>query len=54
MRLLPLYIRIVNVIEEFMKFTLMTRVRSEALIDRSSERAESAEALSKRVTRGQI
>ena len=54
MRPLPLYMRIVDVIEEFMKFTLMTHVRSEALIDRSSERAESAEALSKRATRGQI
>jgi len=49
MRPSPLYNRIVDVMEELVKFTLMTRGRSDALTDRYSERAESAEAASRRV-----
>lgn len=54
MRPSPLYMRIVDVMEELVKFTLMTRGRSAALTDRYSERVESAEALSKRVNQGRI
>ncbi|MBC8130085.1 MAG: arsenical resistance protein ArsH [Rhizobiaceae bacterium] len=43
------YERIVDVCEELMKFTVMTRGRSALLTDRYSERVETAEALSKRV-----
>ncbi|WP_420407100.1 arsenical resistance protein ArsH [Hoeflea sp.] len=45
----PFYNRMVDVMEELMKFTLLTRGRSEYLVDRYSERVESAEELSKRV-----
>jgi arsenic resistance protein ArsH len=45
----PLYDRIVDVIEELMKFTLLTRDRADYLAARSSERKKSAEALIKRV-----
>lgn len=44
----PYYNRIVDVMEELVKFTYMTRGRP-ALTDRYSERVESREALSKRV-----
>jgi arsenic resistance protein ArsH len=44
-----LYDRIVDVMEELMKFTLLTRDRAEYLVDRYSERKESAEALTRRV-----
>jgi arsenical resistance protein ArsH len=43
------YDRIVDVMEELMKFTLLTRDNSDFLVERYSERVESAEALMKRV-----
>ena len=43
------YDRVVDVMEELAKFTLLTRDVSPYLVDRYSERRESAEALSKRV-----
>ncbi|MGX1306627.1 arsenic resistance protein ArsH [Amorphus suaedae] len=49
MRPSPFYNRIVDVMEELFKFTLMVRGRSPALTDRYSERVESAEAASRRV-----
>jgi arsenic resistance protein ArsH len=49
MRPSPLYDRIVDVMEELVKFTLLTRDRTDYLVDRYSERKESAEALLKRV-----
>jgi arsenic resistance protein ArsH len=45
----PYYERIVDVLEELVKFTLLTRDHADYLVDRYSERVESAEALSKRV-----
>lgn len=45
----PYYNRMVDVMEELMKFTLLTRGRSAYLVDRYSERVESAEELSRRV-----
>lgn len=45
----PYYNRIVDVVEELVKFTLLTRGRSDYLTDRYSERVESAEETSKRV-----
>lgn len=43
------YNRIVDVMEELMKFTLLTRDNSAYLVDRYSERVESAEQLMQRV-----
>ena len=48
------YDRIVDVMEELVKFTLLTRDVSPWLTDRYSERRESAEELSKRVNQGSI
>nr|WP_217898271.1 arsenical resistance protein ArsH [Tropicimonas sediminicola] len=49
MRPSPLYDRIVDVMEELMKFTLLTRGRADYLVDRYSERKETAKALMARV-----
>jgi len=48
------YDRVVDVMEELMKFTLLTRDVSPYLVDRYSERKETAEALSKRVNQRSI
>jgi arsenic resistance protein ArsH len=48
------YDRIVDVMEELMKFTLLTRECSDYLVDRYSERKESADELSKRVNQRSI
>lgn len=45
----PYYNRIVDVMEELVRFTYLTRGRFEPLLDRYSERVESAEETSKRV-----
>lgn len=50
----PYYNRIVDVVEELVKFTLMVRGRSDYLVDRYSERVESAADLSKRVNQASI
>ncbi|WP_349261211.1 arsenical resistance protein ArsH [Povalibacter sp.] len=49
MRPSALYERVVDVTEELMKFTLLTRGVSSYLVDRYSERKESAAELAKRV-----
>ena len=48
------YDRVVDVMEELIKFTLLTRDNAPYLVDRYSERKESAEALSKRVNQATI
>lgn len=48
------YDRVVDVMEELVKFTLLTRDIGPYLVDRYSERKESAEALSKRVNQRSI
>lgn len=45
----PYYERVVDVMEELYKFTLLTRDVAGVLVDRYSERRETAEQLSKRV-----
>lgn len=45
----PFYNRIVDVVEELMKFTLLLRSNKEQFVDRYSERVESAEQVSERV-----
>ena len=45
----PYFDRVVDVMEELVKFTLLTRDVAPYLVDRYSERKESAQALSKRV-----
>ena len=48
------YDRVVDVMEELLKFTLLTRDVSPYLVDRYSERKETAEELSKRVNQKSI
>lgn len=50
----PYYDRIVDVVEELMKFTLLTRDVAPYLVDRYSERKETAAALSHRVRQASI
>lgn len=50
----PYYNRIVDVMEELMKFTLLLRDRTVYMTDRYSERVESAEEVSKRVNQRSI
>jgi arsenic resistance protein ArsH len=50
----PYYNRLVDVMEELMKFTWLTRGHAQYLVDRYSERVESAEELSKRVNQRSI
>ena len=50
----PFYNRIVDVMEELMKFTLLLRGNKDFFVDRYSERVETAEALSKRVNQKSI
>ena len=50
----PFYNRMVDVMEELMKFTVLTRGRSAYLVNRYSERVESTEELSKRVNQSTI
>jgi arsenic resistance protein ArsH len=48
------YDRVVDVMEELVKFTLLTRDKAAYLVDRYSERKESADELSKRVNQARI
>lgn len=50
----PFYDRMVDVMEELMKFTWLTRDNRAYLLDRYSERKESAADLSKRVNQKAI
>lgn len=50
----PFYDRMIDVMEELMKFTLLTRDNKDCLLDRYSERKESAAELSKRVNQKSI
>ena len=46
----PFYARVVDVMEELVKFTWLVRGRSDYLVDRYSERVETAEQVHKRVS----
>jgi len=48
------YDRLVDVMEELMKFTLLLRERQDYLVERYSERKETADELSKRVNQASI
>jgi arsenic resistance protein ArsH len=48
------YERVVDVMEELVKFTLLTRDLAPCLVDRYSERRESAEQLPKRVNQRRL
>jgi arsenic resistance protein ArsH len=48
------YERVVDVMEELVKFTLLTRDCAEYLVDRYSERKETAQELSARVQQRNI
>ena len=50
----PYYERVVDVMEELVKFTLLTRDAAAYLVDRYSERRETAEQLFKRVNQRSI
>jgi len=50
----PFYDRMLDVMEELIKFTLLTRDKKDYLLDRYSERRESAADLSKRVNQQAI
>jgi arsenical resistance protein ArsH len=50
----PFYERLVDVMEELVKFTLLTRDVSPYLVDRYSERREGAAELSRRVQQGSL
>lgn len=50
----PLYNRIVDVVEELVKFTLLTRDQNDFLLDRYSERVETAAEVSQRVNQKNI
>ncbi|UZJ44651.1 arsenical resistance protein ArsH [Marinimicrobium sp. C6131] len=54
MKFSPLYLRVVDVCEELVKFTWLTRGRSAYLTDRYSERVETAEAVSRRVNQRKL
>ena len=54
MKASPFYDRVVDVMEELVKFTLLLRDRQDYLVDRYSERKESAQELMNRVNQRAI